>query len=224
MVSTTPKQFQKKSFLRSSEGSIASYSWTDIASGLGYYTFYGIKLADGSYGLIDQVISADESATTIDNNGVANTTITYDTSTFNLPKYVKGTAYVNIPICMSTNNSGREIWADITIYHYDGSTETSIGSATTSSTYKLKSTSSGDFEKMQSLAIDLTETQFKKGDLLRIKVAYQMAGASATGQFGHDPEGKTTGQVHNEVGTVQSMIFSDISTTLSLFIPFKLDL
>tara|TARA_R110000751_G_scaffold128602_2_gene230646 strand:+ start:261 stop:830 length:570 start_codon:yes stop_codon:yes gene_type:complete len=160
------------------EAATASYSFTDIANGQGYSTFFGLFTAAagaGTYNLIETALVCGGSVVPA-NRRLNNQIRDFDTSTFNLPRVVKGTAYISGEAASSGTGS-----ITTTIIHYDGSSETTIGAAT--STPNFSNGTNGVF-----IAISLTETIFKKGDLVRVRMSVGNCGAGVHGFF-VDPVG-----------------------------------
>ncbi|GAG77875.1 unnamed protein product, partial [marine sediment metagenome] len=86
-----------RNFLKAGELTLASYDWTDIASGTGYSTYYGIDLEDASTVLIESSIL--DSLTGSTNYAFPDAMalrgeFNFDV-TFNLPRYVKGELLVS---------------------------------------------------------------------------------------------------------------------------------
>lgn len=137
--------------------SISTYDFTDIATGLGTEIFYLSSVNSTgpgvAYILIDTAIqgSADASVS-------SGTYINFDSSSFNSPRTVKGTAYITGEAAAASSST-----ATFQIAHFDGSTETIIGSETVTESLS----GGGDYF---AISFDLTETTFKVGDVLRVKM------------------------------------------------------
>ena len=178
------------------ETASASFSFTDIAEGTGiqiYFATIGETSGGNTYHLLGNAVTSKNDGA--DKILQAATDVDFDTSPFNLPRTVKGTAYLSGSF---NQDAGNNVSCTATIKKYDGSTETTIGATITSQTEE-----SAGAERGILLPIPLTETIIKQGELLRLTVTVTSAG----GQSGvhADPLG-SSGQ------------------PLKLLMPFKLDL
>jgi hypothetical protein len=148
---TLPQKFPTPS-----PSAIASYDHTDIASGTGHVTFYGgsANLSTGyERFLIQQALYGSE--------GIPmNATTTLDLSAFNFPKIIKGTAYVTFFVNKSTATA-----QTITMkFQKVSDTTTDICSAV--ATASLVNTGYIN----HTLIFSMTETHFKRGDILRLHI------------------------------------------------------
>lgn len=161
--------------------SIASYDWQDLASGLSYNIYYGCKDAEGNYLLIDNSAVFSDSIGEGDDETY---TLTFDTSIFNVPREVKGKAFMSVPI--STTTVGN-CYAVGSLYHYDGTTETILGSGS-----GVDTPTGNNATKNQLLTFDIAQKHFKKGDILRAKVQIvQLEGVADINYTAYDPQGRT---------------------------------
>ena len=152
------------------EGAVASYSYEDLASGLGFTRFYFVVAASESE---VQLILTDDSSLnstlywtgTSGLNYLPNNDSPFDfnTSIFNSTRTIGGTAHFQGEWEGMTDPE-----VHLTIKHYDGTTETNISSKV-QARYITGATEFGS-------NIDITEKTFKKGDTLRIEV--ETAGSS----------------------------------------------
>lgn len=161
----------KRKFRNVDERIIAAFTSDEIRSGTGTEVYYGIRLeTSGSvtYGLIETAVS---SAGSTDTEKVLNTnaTFNFDLAPFNLPTTVKGTAYFSGTGRSTTASAGPTL--AVTIQKVSGST--------TDITSTITSTTVGDntIEEFL-LPMPLTQTHFKKGDILRVKIVTTNASAS----------------------------------------------
>ena len=165
---------KKKSFLRSSEGSIASYNYTDIADGTGVRTFYLCVTRDSS--ATDYILTQNR----IYSNSVyvtANFEDDFDLTAFNLPMTVKGTAVVNMMYYVNNVNNN---YIEVQVRKYNGSAETNV-----SSTVQSANISGATTTGVATMKIPLTQTSFKRGDILRLHVKVNTTGG--TFLMGTDP-------------------------------------
>jgi len=147
------------------EQAIATYSFTDLVSGLGYETFFIIQATDSgaTRSILTPVsmttvfgVSTDDGETTV-NGATAETN--FDTSVFNLPRTVKGNAYANFKF---TNFGGaaNSFSVKFQVVHSDLSTD-DISSEITSGNLGGITT---DFRVIE---IPLTQTRIKRGEKIR---------------------------------------------------------
>lgn len=183
---------------------VVSYNYSDLASGLGYETFHaGTTVNDGSttvYNLTPFTYSSDTQYSDVDTTGLK-----FDTSVFNLPKTLKGTAFVEIP--MSTDGrTPATVKEDVTLYRVDtGDTEHEIGTGTSSSL-------GANSQAVKTVSIDCTETLIKKGEKLRFKIASNSG--STNGAFvAHDPNSSSS---ITHFDTIES-------TDLKVQVPFRIN-
>jgi hypothetical protein len=215
---------KKKSFVRS-QGAISSYDWTDIAEGTGVVNFWGLKMRDATgevYRINTNAFYSASIETTesgsFTNNGVStwsSTARNFDLSPFNFAKTARGKASVVIywRNTLSTNTPGT---ITVGVYKYDGSTETLVGSTShTSANF-----GASHFDVIE---IALTQTSFRKGDLLRLKISYQ-TGVNGSGgttncdfTFGHDPINRDGAVI------IPSADPNNITTQLKFYCPFRIE-
>ena len=164
------------------ESSVSSYSYEDIANGLGYTIFYGCGTETSgsaiSRFLTPVALNPDPNLTTT--NITDNATDTnVDTSPFNTPRTVKGTAYVYYQIVKNTTSTHTLTMK----FQKVSSSTTDISSTITSRSISA----SGTTEDL--IPIPLTETDFKVGDYIRLVV--NIADASGTASISLDPQTPT---------------------------------
>lgn len=148
----------------------ANYDYTDLASGLGFQTFYlTASLDDPSGGTFDyHLITETLNSAKANENWANGESDNFDSSTFNLPKTVKGTAFISGSIEGEAGSTPSTI--TFTLKKVSGSTETTIGSAT----YSDADTASAYFFR----PITCTQTTINSGDFLRLTVSVAASGGS----------------------------------------------
>jgi len=210
------------------ESSIASYNYTDLAEGVGYVIYYGISSTDsvgtthflhttamydgynettgtGNYtaGVIDQAAFTAE----ID--------IDFDLSPYNLPKIVNGTVRIIVSIGAPAGGAGNaaEAYVTFTLYHWDGATETSIGTVTSPTLVLAENTT---VARTYNLEIDASAGRhFKKGEILRLNAKVYGKRTQANNRavyIWHDPK------------DIDAMIQAEETHILEAHIPYKIDL
>lgn len=194
-------------FRRAGEQSIASYDFTDIAEGTGTVIFYGITTEINSG--VSRVLSENvlDSTTISTPNPAGSTEYDFDLAAFNLPRRVTGTAYFKCAIA-GGSNAADTIYVTVIVKKYDGSTETNISSEIQSQTVASSTT------EQVLMPIPLTETSFKKGEILRMTVKV-VAGAGGV---------QDTKIYHDPTGSYVDLTGSNASPVMQLNVPFDLDL
>ena len=159
---------------------IETFDFSDIATGLGFEIFYGSPIVDTSgtsYTLLPFAVHSGDELTQTTQIGTGTTTVNFDSSTFNLPRTAKGTAYPSFGLSGTVNNT-TSAKVQIAIIHADLSV-TNISS---------------EFETVQTpvaittelLALPLTQTTIKKGEKLRMIVKIVVDGGGGNGTLYHD--------------------------------------
>ena len=194
-----------RTYRKSAERAIASYSYTDIAEGTGVVAFYGAN-TDAGY-ILTTNSSLGSRTAWIETTSSEILNEDFDV-TFNSPRVIKGTLLANIPVSFATGNS-KAATATITVYHYDGTTETQLGTAT----HTTAATTATQPDNLQIICLEteIAKTKFKKGETLRITVVTSVDSSGSTRYTGFDPKGRIpSGEL-----SYSKMIF---------FVPFDLDL
>ena len=191
---------------------IASYDYTDIAEGTGTKYFYGLK--DSASGSINFRLTsnADTYSSLIETirQTAGTDTFDFDTQPFNLPKTVKGTAYVSIPW----------YYGDAANYAYTTAQLQKISnSVVTDVSEQVVSTQTAGTNKMtmQFLSLPLTQTILKKGDQIRLVIRMVQVIGTGIHAIGHDPMGRSADYIN-------SIKDGWGSSALVLHLPFKIDL
>lgn len=194
-------------YKKASEAAIASYSYTDIAEGTGVVVFNGFKTTPSPYYKLGTNPPYSEEISTL--NGTDTPTVMdFDLTPFNLPKIVRGTAYVSLGIGKAETGS---VSVTCQVYKVSAAT-TAISSARVS-----KVVVSASSPEMSLVNIPLTQTHFKIGDILRLKMTLTNAGWTGGGDYGelgHDPAGRDGTYI---TGT-------NVTTQLKFYCPFRIDL
>jgi len=181
------------------EGAIASYNYTDISEGTGVVVLNGFSTEASGAGIEYKLTTTTPYSSYIETSGAP---WVFNLSAFNLPKTIKGTAIVKLAAYLI---SGAPTEHTLTV---------SIQKVTTSGTTTLGSVETPQLSNPinYTLNIPLTETNFKKGDNLRLNIA-KNGGAPIV--LAHDPA--------NREGSYIKPV-TTFPTKLIAHIPFKLDL
>jgi hypothetical protein len=208
-------------------GSIATYSYTDIAEGTGVVQFnlsthqeeavVGYFMTTNTIGANDLSSSVATTAGGFTKDGDFDFDVV-----FNNFQKIKGKAYAEFEWGQNHNNTGagQTSYIILRIRKYDGSTETEIASA------QSESISVGVLASMSQRSTLLmnipSRVSFSKGDILRLTVEVWTNDNTGLGTVivAHDPKNREVAT--GSIGGSTSTTFSE--STFKLFVPFELDL
>ena len=225
---------------------LVNYDYFDIAEGVGYTIYFGLKGDDGEFlvtttsNLFSEEICSflvDEGLTT---TFVKKFDLDFDLK-FNLPKNIKGKIYVNVPIGVSADPTGSntKYFAVVIAKHFDGSTETTLATGTSRTVSQTVDVSTTAHSSMMAVCkCDVTtQRHFKKDETLRFTVEGWFRTDSGTDikhlMIGHDPkntewrDGTRTGQLNTEMALANeptgggTVVFQN--TQMAMHVPFVLD-
>jgi hypothetical protein len=210
--------------------SLTNYSWTELASGTGYQVFYlGNVNNAAAYVTLSNVFSSE----TIKTVSIENLTVTETKFTdinmdivFNKSVTVGGNLFVNCPIGVnnaSLNGESAYMRLKVSVYHYDGSTETQLGSTAEGKQFysgALNVSAKKSYMASNMVAIS-TPKVFAAGETLRITLEgwFKVFGGTARDfhvGLGHDPAGRA-----DNIG--DEIIDSDTSTICKAQVPFDVE-
>lgn len=212
-----PKVYQK-----STEGSVVSYNYTDIAEGTGIVIFYGYVTENGAG--LDYHLGTDSttysSKLETESASVTALDFDFDLSSFNFSKIVKGTGLLSFTIgSQSGTGTTTNTTCVATLRKWDGTTETDIATATSP---VVSAGASTKVLELVTMPITIPKTHFKKGDTLRLNMLVTPVKAvgtqSATAILGHDPRNRDGSLI------VPSTDTPDTITKIIFKLPFDLDL
>lgn len=227
-----PKKYQTQAT------ALANYDYTDIASGTGYSVFYGGNSYDGSvsgaYLIANNTFYSANITTTciIGNTLTGPIEMDFDTQ-FNLPRTIKGKVIVNVPFGIGRKDAetGGTATGNISgaVIHYDGTTETVLGEFRTDA-FTVDDDVVTINNKTLSGTVEISETDFKKGDYLRINLRVWGKTVDNIARWmgiGHDP--KNSEDPATTAHTTPLVIYDSGSSTygntiMEVHVPFKLDL
>ena len=203
-----------KFFNETGTAGVATYDYYDLAEGTGIIEFMGFgTIVSGAflYGLTtnDAMGSCNaDPAGTLDtqNHGGYTKLTTGDEFNFDIdfanPKQVQGTGYVCIPLD-EAGGVNRTYSYTINVFHYDGTTETCLGSTTTP-TLTIQANES----KMDNIKVSLSGQHFKSGETLRLNIIAVVSN-DTTERLGHSPSNQDTNFTYGN--------------RLSFFCPFRIE-
>jgi len=211
MANPLPIHFRKASPFQ------LSFNWVDMLQGAGYLILYGAGASDSAG--VELFLTPNStiysgtgsSAATrgeYTDNGGGGTDIDLDFDIeFSIPTVVASAdAYIQVPVWVRGSLPSDETMT-VTVYHYDGVTETSLGTNT-----NVKNDPNGDEYFLNTFKIPLTKHSFARGEILRINVTSSITGETYT--F-HDPSGSSS-WADNYGRTINSQMVAHI--------PFELDI
>ncbi|MHA1353755.1 MAG: hypothetical protein ACTSR1_01085 [Candidatus Heimdallarchaeota archaeon] len=218
---------------------LINYDYFDIANGVGYDVYYGARGTSGAT-LVTTVptIYSEWLKSGIASGDIANSfTKLVDEDfdiTFNTPKNIKGDLIINVPVGvqnLENNEADVTFYVTVTAKHYDGTTETELGSGQSVYFHAMNM----DWWKLQShtalIKINLSEVQhFKKGEILRFTIEAWFKNTAPSEIFSagiaHDPANRNDRFISGAYtgGTNFAQIIEDGQpTTLTFHVPFVID-
>jgi hypothetical protein len=194
------------------EQAVASYSFYDLTTKVGYKTFYGAKFKENAtdkFYLVTDRIDPTEFATNSNNNTALE--INYDLG-FNVPLIMKGTAFFT---CTFRQTGSGGTTATITAYHVnEAGTETQLGD----SVDEIFATGTTPYNNyfIHGAAVVIPNRKFKAGEKFRLSVSTTAGGAGSSVNHQHDPNNITA---VGDIGVADYPI-----TALTAVLPFRIDL
>lgn len=229
---------------------LVSYDYYDIAEGTGYNVFYGFKADNGEYAtttissLYSEELISYKMDQAVTSSAVQHFDIDFDV-VFNRPKNVKGKILANVPIGVQgadiLPNMNIKYYAVVKAYHYDGATETLLGTGTSREAYAQELDLGGYcYSTMNAVCIiNLTTLRhFKKGEILRFTVEgwfYEVVtteGLAIHMMIAHDPAGRIVDGTTTSDYAIRSLKFANCfdqtdylhsPSQMSFHVPFVLD-
>lgn len=234
---------------RKSPEAVVSYDYFDYSNGTGYDVYYGAKGDNSEYFLTTRQIPSEEIASYLQDQSVATVATKYFDLDFdimfNTPKNVKGNFLVSVPQGISATNATAadfQFYTIVKIIHYDGSTETQIGTGTSITSIATDLQTDGILAAARTNLIKAnvsTIKHFKRGEILRITIEgwYKTTEAGATTAhliIGHDPAGRVFNADLPEepsinlaelfLGNGLLATFTNLSTILQVHVPFVISI
>lgn len=159
---------------------LATFPFSEISEGTGVVTYLGAKTSAGFILTTNSGLASIDPWTAAAAGDILSN-VDFDV-TFNLPKTIKGKIVVCVPVGVNTGSATIVVTA--TIYHFDGSTETPLGTDNAS----VSVTNGDEAESYITLEMDITNTHFAAGTTLRMTL--NATRSTATCYVGHDPLGR----------------------------------
>ena len=218
---TVPKFFNVPS-----SAAVPSYDFIDFQEGTGLATFYGVQSknnATTNYNLVSStgIYSWNISTTftdTVDGDYQKGLDLDFDLE-FNKAKQLKGNFNISVPMRVVASGSNARFYSIVTVRHWDGSTETDLGSSGGVNANSLRTTINGNTKYyMDQHLINISNLTFKKGETLRITIEiwYQIdgGGTPSTYHLGHDPANRDSDD---------QIDWSGNTTQLTVQVPFVIN-
>jgi len=206
---------------------IATYDYFHFAEGTGIKIFYGTHakvttvdhyLLLGTATASNEIQSFNEDVADKDPAYFELYDLDFDTSPFNLPKDIKGTAYISIPFMVMQDSGSISGYIIAKLRHVDAAdtpAETEIASAQ-SETFAPTGEA---LKKKLLIPITVPLTHFKQGETLRLTIGVWYKSLSPGNPnkvaIGHDPKGRV-GTAFPGTGDYK------VTTVMEAHIPFRL--
>lgn len=157
------------------EGSVASYNWTEIASGLGYRSFNFAALYDGSaenYVLVENNLFTEGVIQSSRSGGVTTTEEKDFDLIFNKPfQLAPGNVYTTCALGTQNSTAGTLTitgYLELTLYKVVGVTETTIGTTRSQATGASTNSAAANWLSVEYIFPIASQVNFAKGDKLRV--------------------------------------------------------
>lgn len=218
-----------QNFPTPAENSIASYSWTDTASGTGYQPFYAFHTAATGGASYKRSSPERIDSQPIKTAVTCTTTPAYDKKIdfdydilFNSPRTIQGNILINASAdLLTTGGQVIQAYPIITAYKVSvGGAETSLGSVQ-GTTWGGAYTSGISIR--WSMSITAAKTSFAIGESLRFTVELWTAGTGGTINLWHDGSSRTSTD-YISYDTVYGTYGGKEATDLLFQIPFRISL
>ena len=207
------------------ESALANYNFIEFATGEGIVAFYGYMTNENNASSGALTSNTSIYSHTLYTSSTGSLNLNFDTGDFNRPTIVDGTATFVLPRSAATaGNFTTWAYCNLKVVHTDGST-TSLGTAS-----GAQVAVNGEQEyQMCVLKANLTKTQIKIGERLRLNVEYGIEVNTGSPQFlamGHDPQGRMTGVagVTPFGDDAADSALGPVNTKLICLVPFKVEI
>ena len=216
-------------YRRDREKAIVTFDFTDIEDGTGTIIYYPFLASDdASINRMTKEIHFTESkgtGGTSDAGVEEELDVTFETSTFNLPKTVRGTAYFRLPWTFEPSVGDQILSGNwiVTLLKWDGTTATSIATVTTRSYLSPAAGNTIPLNEVSMVELIVPRTNIKQGEALRVQLQLNVGRTVGTDQnsawcIGHDPKDTS----FSFVSGGQTLTLDD--PQMAFYIPFDLDL
>lgn len=206
-----PAAIVPTSFRRSGDPQLASYQFSDLADGTGVVQYYlGASEAwNGATNITTWILTEKAFySDVVENDGTA----TFVLTAFNAPRTIKGTATLNVGIYMQSGSGGA------TPYFLSAKIQKVSGGVTTDccSAANGAAIDANGAYRMTNIRMALTETDFKRGDVMQLVVT-KNGGGPGSDVYGTDPQGR------NGTFITSALASPPMTTKTILSVPFRID-
>ena len=219
---------QKKSFIRSGEGALASYDWIDVAEGTGIQKFTGVVYANGaatpgdaiSGGILTKASQINVTKQVFISGAALATSgwtkdpeIDFDLAKFNSPRIIKGTGYIMALFHQRDTGTAPPDGGDtsgqlvIHVKKVDSASAETI--LVTQSGAIVHAVNTHSFDTPELLKIDFPNTHFKIGETLRV-----------TAELWSESDTNGVRQMALYINPTET----DLSGAFKVLVPFKIDI
>ena len=203
-----------------SEPALINYNYIDISEGTGIITFYPFLALNANGMTTDTAMMSNVYSVVLASSSNYPAALV-DTKNFylrfNLPHVVKGTAFLNFNLgASSTGGNQAFVYVIATLYKYDSITTATTQLATNTCIAIGGVTLTYAVPQLMDFAI--AETNFKKGDMLRLEMKLYVGTSAGTsyGGYGIDPSNSPDNNGH-------VVIPPGKSTQMILKVPFEIN-
>lgn len=202
---------------RTRENSVATYSFAELASGQGYITMYGGQTLNTTQHLSSFTYYSENTTVVSSTGSVSTTDFDFDIPVLK-PIILKGKAIISATMMFYVGAAARTATANLvaTLYHYDGATETSIGTGTSTATTADNAYGTGATAN-KAISFTVTNKAFKIGDTIRLTIRINISASNSAGNFVYlccDPKNTTV-----TIGSATS-----VNSQLLFNMPVRIDL
>lgn len=198
----------------------ATFTSNEIISGLGLIEFQGYQTTNSSttdYHLSTNAFWSDGGQITTQNTSNTSS-YNFDTAPFEFARTISGDIVISFThaIFASAAGGGKTNTVTVAVYHYDGSTETLIGTQTSQQVTSSADSLRAATEIMQFTA---TDTLVRQGEQIRVKVtmAWSGGGGNYVHYFANSPQNLSPSYYALELDTTENPTYFKVN------IPFRID-
>lgn len=197
---------------------VASFDFSDIASGTGYENYYPMSRENTSgitYNLTSQQIYSADNYRDVVRSGSSEVEFTkdrdddFDLTEFKFAKTASGVMSINIPYIYESDSAvnPNSFYFVVRLRKWDGTTETEVASVQTETVDSIATTAAYD---LFSCGVDVPKTHFRVGDILRVTIEVWTEFTGAFQQlsiaYGISPNNQASEYLTTEFETTQSLV------------------
>lgn len=210
-----------QTYVKPAPSGIPTYDFSDVVTKTGHVTFYGVADTAGDYYLTPVTIESDEeywetSSSASGGGEIKHNEVDFDVE-FKTIQHVNGKLFVAVSYEADGGNGVDSVthYLKVRIYHYDGSTETEIGTQQTTTTISRSSQANVTYQR-ELVVFDISRTTFRIGEILRLNIeSWGNIGTNCSIAFYHD------GKNRDITGT--TLLGEAVPTDLKVLVPFEIE-